>query len=214
MVPRSRVDVVHADEQAPVVLDRMATGHTRYPVIGATPDDLVGVVHLHDLLAPGVRTQTAAAACRPAVIVPTTLPLPETLRKLTEAGDEMALVIDEYGSFAGVLTIEDLAEELVGEIADEHDSESTEIVPVDDGWLIRGDVASTNWAAPSDTICPKAITRPSRVWSSPSSAVFRTSAMPLTSILQPIRPTSSPTTHRSHGSCTQRFGPSKSGSRH
>ncbi|MBU8824959.1 hemolysin family protein [Mycolicibacterium goodii] len=141
MIPRSRVDVVHADEPAPAVLNRMAAGHTRYPVVGATPDDLVGVVHLHDLLAPDASTQTAATACRPAVIVPTTLPLPDTLRKLTEAGDEMALVIDEYGSFAGVLTIEDLAEELVGEIADEHDPDLTEIVPVDDGWLIRGDVA-------------------------------------------------------------------------
>jgi CBS domain containing-hemolysin-like protein len=75
------------------------------------------------------------------VIVPTTLPLPDTLRKLTDARDEMALVIDEYGSFAGVLTVEDLAEELVGEIADEHDSDTAEMVPADDGWLIRGDVA-------------------------------------------------------------------------
>ena len=99
------------------------------------------MVHLHDLLGTTAPNATAGSVRRPAVIVPTTLPLPDALRKLTEAGDEMALVIDEYGSFAGVLTVEDMAEELVGEIADEHDSDGEEIVQLRGGWLIRGDVA-------------------------------------------------------------------------
>ncbi|AHC25270.1 MULTISPECIES: hemolysin family protein [Mycobacteriaceae] len=143
MIPRARVDVVGADEPVGAVLTKMASGHTRYPVIGATPDDLVGVVHLHDLLDAADPSVTAGEKCRPAVILPETLPLPSALRALSEAHDEMALVIDEYGGFAGVLTIEDLAEELVGEIDDEHDKDSADddVVPIDDGWLVRGDVA-------------------------------------------------------------------------
>lgn len=143
MIPRARVDVVGADEPVGAVLTKMATGHTRYPVIGETPDDLVGVVHLHDLLEAPDPSVTAGQNCRPAVILPETMPLPSALRTLSEAGDEMALVIDEYGGFAGVLTIEDLAEEMVGEIDDEHDKDSADddVVATDGGWLVRGDVA-------------------------------------------------------------------------
>lgn len=143
MIPRARVDVVRADEPVHAVLDKMATGHTRYPVVGGSADDLIGVVHLHDLLGAVDPDATAASLSRPAVILPTTLGLPAALRTLTAARDEMALVIDEYGGFAGVLTMEDLAEELVGEIDDEHDAAGAEedIVATPQGWLIRGDVA-------------------------------------------------------------------------
>ncbi|MFD4468569.1 hemolysin family protein [Rhodococcus sp. NPDC058505] len=141
MIPRSRVDTVPADAPVAEVVARMGTGHTRYPVVGTSSDDLRGVVHLHDLL--GARAAGSAAEhARPAVIVPTTLPLPDVLARLTAAKDEMALVIDEYGGFAGVVTVEDMAEELVGEIADEHDPdhESGEAAVVDGGWLIPGGV--------------------------------------------------------------------------
>lgn len=143
MIPRARVDVVLADEPVHAVLDKMATGHTRYPVVGGSADDLIGVVHLHDLLGAVDPDATAASMSRHAVILPTTLPLPSALRTLNEARDEMALVIDEYGGFAGVLTMEDLAEELVGEIDDEHDGAGAddEIVATPEGWLVRGDVA-------------------------------------------------------------------------
>lgn len=141
MIPRAHVDVVDLDEPVSDILAKMSTGHTRYPVVGTSSDDLRGVVHLHDLLDADVRTGTAASVCRPPVIVPATLPLPDVLTELTAANDEMALVIDEYGGFAGVVTIEDIAEELVGEIADEHDpAASAEVIVRDgDGWLIRGD---------------------------------------------------------------------------
>lgn len=143
MIPRARVDVVLADEPVHAVLDKMATGHTRYPVVGASADDLIGVVHLHDLLGAVDPGATAASMSRQAVILPTTLPLPSALRTLNAARDEMALVIDEYGGFAGVLTMEDLAEELVGEIDDEHDGAGADddIVATPEGWLVRGDVA-------------------------------------------------------------------------
>lgn len=141
MIPRALVDVVRGDEPIGDVLARMGAGHTRYPVVGSSSDDLVGVVHLHDLLGSG-ESGTAADRARPAVVVPTTLPLPDVLAQLTTAKDEMALVIDEYGGFAGVVTIEDMAEELVGEIADEHDPDvdDSEIVPVDGGWIVPGRV--------------------------------------------------------------------------
>lgn len=137
MVPRALTDVVAGHEPVGSLLTTMATGHTRYPVVGASSDDLLGIVHLHDLLTGDVDDDVATHA-RPAVIVPTTLPLPEVQARLAAADDEMALVIDEYGGFAGIITVEDMAEELVGEIADEHDALSHHIVREPDGWLIDG----------------------------------------------------------------------------
>lgn len=140
MIPRSRVDTVHAELPAGAVLEMMATGHTRYPVVGATPDELLGVIHLHDLLADP--SGTALSRARTAVVVPESLPLPQVLSQLTDASDEMALVVDEYGGFAGVVTVEDIAEELVGEIADEHDPDSVVTVTgsLDAGWTMPGDI--------------------------------------------------------------------------
>lgn len=139
MIPRSRVDVVPADEPVAGVVTLMAAGHTRYPVVGATSDDLRGVIHLHDLLVDGV-DGVAADHVRPAVVVPEALPLSDVVKTLADGGEEMALVVDEHGGFAGLVTVEDLAEELVGEIADEHDAgvESTSVVRDDEGWLVPG----------------------------------------------------------------------------
>jgi CBS domain containing-hemolysin-like protein len=141
MIPRARVDVVAADEPIGTVLAKMADGHTRYPVTGTSPEDLLGVVDLHNLLDTSP-ADTVGSRCRDAVIVPTTMQLPAVLTQLTKARQEMALVIDEYGGLAGVLTIEDMAEELVGEIADEHDPDSGvgDTMRVGDGWLIPGDM--------------------------------------------------------------------------
>lgn len=142
MVPRPLVDFVAADTSLSEVRDLMAVGHTRYPVVGANPDDVVGIVHLHDLLERLDETSlTAADLARPAAIVPTTLPLPAVLERLdTTSDDEMAVVIDEYGGIAGIITVEDIAEEITGEIDDEHDTTSSEPIELtDDGWLARGD---------------------------------------------------------------------------
>ncbi|RPA12452.1 hemolysin family protein [Gordonia sp. OPL2] len=144
MIPRTRVDCVGDDDTASSVLTRMSTGHTRYPVTDDNAE-IIGIVHLHDLLvwsadATANPTATAADVCRRPIIVPTSLPLPEVIAQIEEADDEMAVVIDEYGGFAGVVTIEDIAEELVGEIDDEHDPDAPEAIEhTDDGWLIRGD---------------------------------------------------------------------------
>ncbi|MFF2085144.1 hemolysin family protein [Nocardia sp. NPDC058176] len=141
MIPRARVDTVGIDDSVAEVLRKMGTGHTRYPVIGETSDDLLGVIDLHDLLG-GPPTGTVASRLRPAVMVPGSLPLPEVVAQLDAAEDEMALVVDEYGGFAGIVTVEDIAEELVGEIADEHDPDSGSQIVVAEagGWLVPGEL--------------------------------------------------------------------------
>ncbi len=139
MIPRTRVDTVRFDETIDAVLTRMASGHTRYPVVGETTDEVLGVIDL-DAVLDAEPTDSAGARCRPAVQVPTSLPLPTTLSRLTEAGDEMAVVIDEYGGLAGIVTVEDIAEELVGEIADEHDVADGRVTRRGDGWLLPGDM--------------------------------------------------------------------------
>ncbi|QZT61031.1 hemolysin family protein [Mycolicibacterium austroafricanum] len=155
MIPRSRVDTVPAGESISSVLQRMSTGHTRYPVTGSSPDDIVGVVELHDLLGPVPATDTAGAHCRSAVVVPETLPLPNVVRELQRAGAEMAIVIDEYGGFAGIVTIEDLAEEMVGEIDDEHDADAVADVVADGvGWLLAGDLPLDEAERTLDLVLP------------------------------------------------------------
>ena len=144
MIPRPRVDTVRADTPLAQVRSLMATGHTRYPVMDARSDDVLGVIHLGDVLEWSAQDNppplVASDAVRPAIVVPTTLPLPQVLDQITAAGDQMAVVIDEYGGVAGIVTSEDIAEELVGEIDDEHDLTSSEpIEATEDGWLIRGD---------------------------------------------------------------------------
>ena len=106
-------------------------------------DDVVGVVHLQDVLVLGPADDAAVSAfARPPVLVPTSMALPDALRVLARPENQLACVVDEYGGFAGVLTLEDLAEELVGEITDEHDPEQPVTVSAqDDGaWIMGGDV--------------------------------------------------------------------------
>lgn len=144
MVPRSQVDWVEPDTTLDDLKELMARAHTRYPVID-DDDAPVGVVHLADVLerlAAGQGNETVASLMRPAKVLPTLMLLPDALDQLVQTTNQLACVIDEYGGFAGVLTIEDLAMEIVGEITDEHDAEVGEtIVPEgDDTWTMEGEV--------------------------------------------------------------------------
>ncbi|MEE6274335.1 hemolysin family protein [Georgenia sp. MJ206] len=141
MIPRSRVDTVDATTTLDDVRALMSTGHSRYPVLD-TDERIVGVVHLVDLLATGLEGEAAVTAlCRPALVIPTLMPLPDALLAFEESENRLACVVDEYGGFAGVLTLEDLAEELVGEITDEHDPAQLDLPVVEDGaWTMPGDV--------------------------------------------------------------------------
>ncbi|RBY89799.1 hemolysin family protein [Blastococcus sp. TF02A-26] len=144
MIPRARVDVVEDVDTLGEVRERMAAGHSRYPVLAEDTQDVVGVVHLADLLSTDEPdTAPVTAIARPALVVSHLTALPDVLRQLADSRNQLACVVDEYGGFAGVITLEDLAEELVGEITDEHDEEvSPGYVPVEgDGvWEMAGDV--------------------------------------------------------------------------
>lgn len=142
MIPRVRVDVVEPGTTIADLRVRMASGHTRYPVIGDR-EEPVGVVHLADVLAAEPHdTRPVTAIMREPLVVPTLMPLPDALATLTGTRNELACVIDEYGGFSGVVTIEDLAEELVGEISDEHDTPlgvGAEL-DADGAWVMDGDM--------------------------------------------------------------------------
>ncbi|MBC7597055.1 MAG: HlyC/CorC family transporter [Kineosporiaceae bacterium] len=141
MVPRSRIDSISPNTTIGEVRALMATGHTRYPVIG-DEDNPVGVVDLIDVLR-GRHPDEAlvSTVMRDAVVLPTTMQLPIALDRMRKSRNELACVVDEYGNFDGILTLEDLTEEVVGEISDEHDLDVIEVVNVgDDHWMLPGDV--------------------------------------------------------------------------
>ena len=142
MIPRPQTSVVTPEVTVGEIRALMATGHTRYPVVDADQGP-VGMVQLADLLRAGADDATAVSELmRPPVVVPSLMSLPDALTTLTSSRAQMAAVVDEYGGFAGVLTIEDLAEELVGELTDEHDDEPESVIAVEeDGrWRMDGDV--------------------------------------------------------------------------
>ncbi|TSD47387.1 HlyC/CorC family transporter [Rhodococcus sp. KBS0724] len=140
MIPRTHVDTVRVDDPLDEVITRMGTGHSRYPVVGDDSEDIVGVIHLHDVLTmTATSNSTVRSLARPALVLPTTLPLPKALTELTDTENQLACVIDEYGGFAGVITLEDIAEEIVGEITDEHDPDLPFELPSADGpWVVAG----------------------------------------------------------------------------
>lgn len=140
MIPRTQVSAVRAGDTIEHVRTLMGVAHSRYPVLGEGTDEIVGVVHLHDVLAQEPQLAgTAGDLARPALLLPASLPLPRALAALTESKQQMACVIDEYGGFAGIVTLEDIAEELVGEIEDEHDPDRPSGQPGPDGsWLVDG----------------------------------------------------------------------------
>jgi CBS domain containing-hemolysin-like protein len=144
MIPRPRVDTVSDTDTLGHLRAQMAHGHSRYPVLAAEGGDVVGIVHLEDLLATQHTDDALVTAiARPPLVVSHLTSLPDLVRELAATTNQLACVVDEYGGFAGVITVEDLAEELVGEITDEHDPDGhPEYVPVDgDGvWEMSGDV--------------------------------------------------------------------------
>ncbi|TYB51767.1 HlyC/CorC family transporter [Nonomuraea sp. PA05] len=139
MVPRPRVVVLRASQPIGDLLTVMREcGHSRYPVVGED-GDVAGVTGVRELLASGLEEGSVAAITRPALLVPDSVPLPAVLDRMRAAKDDIVCVIDEYGGLAGVITIEDLAEELVGELVDENDPEPVGAVGHPGGvWEVPG----------------------------------------------------------------------------
>ena len=127
MTDRGRVHVLEESATAVDVLElARKTGHSRFPVIGEDLDDIRGLVHVRRAIAiPYERRAnaqvTSSSLMTPAPRVPETLALAPLLVQLREEGLQMAIVVDEYGGTAGVVTLEDAVEEIVGEVSDEHD---------------------------------------------------------------------------------------------
>ncbi len=139
MVPRVDMEIVNADDSLERALSVfISTGYSRLPVIGEDVDDVVGVLYLKDLARythqdPGLLSTTSSReASRPALFTPDTISVAQLLRQMQKSGTQIAIVSDEYGGVAGIATIEDLLEEIVGEISDEHDRETEDIVLVGD----------------------------------------------------------------------------------
>ncbi|MBX3313846.1 MAG: HlyC/CorC family transporter [Actinobacteria bacterium] len=137
MVPRpDMVTVAHDFRVADVMEVVLLNGYSRVPVLGEGIDDIIGLVFAKDLMRAerdGREAEPVSALVRPARAVPETKPVSELLREMQSEQFHMAVVIDEYGGTAGLVTLEDLIEELVGDIVDEFDVEDARVEPTPDG---------------------------------------------------------------------------------
>lgn len=137
MVPRTEMVWIESGKTAGQATSlAVRSGHSRIPVIGENVDDIVGVVYLKDLVRRTYYSNNAGRdtkvleVMRPVVFIPDSKPLDDLLREMQRDRIHMALLVDEYGATAGLVTIEDVLEEIVGEIADEYDTD--EVAPVED----------------------------------------------------------------------------------
>ena len=151
LVPRTEVvGVAATDTLTELVARSRDTGYSRFPVFGENQDEVLGVVHVKSVfnVPPRERrTRTVADILTLASEVPETMKLDELLVRLREEGSHLAVVLDEYGGTAGIVTLEDLLEELVGAIGDEHDP----------------DAASTSESRPSGEYVLSGLLRPDEV---------------------------------------------------
>ncbi|MET8904369.1 hemolysin family protein [Streptomyces sp. NPDC004538] len=140
MVPRVDAVFVREDATAAEAVGLIGRhGHSNYPVLGDHPDDVPGVLGVRELMglpAGRLTSTTAGSLARRPLLLPATLPLPDAVQRMRELDDEFAVVLDEHGGVAGVVTYEDVAEELVGDIADESDTVTEVAVAHGDGWLV------------------------------------------------------------------------------
>jgi magnesium and cobalt transporter len=148
MIPRSQMVVIERNQSLEEMLRVIVkSGHSRFPVTGADRDEVLGILLAKDLLryfANEARGELRIEDyLRPASVIPESKRLNALLKEFRDSHNHMAIVVDEYGGVSGLLTIEDVLEEIVGEIDDEHDPEEVEFIqagPERDGrptWLVR-----------------------------------------------------------------------------
>lgn len=145
MTDRLRVHILPHDASVLDVFDlAIATGHSRFPIAADTPDEIAGVVHIRRAIAVEVErraTTPAHTIMQTPLVVPEAVDLDQLLDQLKASGLQLAVVVDEHGSFTGVVTLEDLIEEIVGEVRDEYDKVDDRVQRVGesgDEWLISG----------------------------------------------------------------------------
>lgn len=140
MIPRSQMEMIERDaslsEFLPIIID---SAHSRFPVIGESKDEVLGIILAKDLLPYAAQRDGSEFnmrdLLRPAMVVPESKRLNVMLKEFQTNRNHMAIVVDEYGGVAGLVTIEDVLEQIVGEIEDEHDVEDGEndILPAEEG---------------------------------------------------------------------------------
>lgn len=126
MIPRSQMITVKADQEPEEYLSSIIeSAHSRFPVLGDSADDVIGILLAKDLLPLALKGElkksTVGKLLRPASVVPESKRLNQLLKEFKQNRTHMAIVVDEYGGVAGLVTIEDVLEQIVGEIEDEHD---------------------------------------------------------------------------------------------
>lgn len=130
MISRSHMEIIKLDAKPEQFLPRIIeSGHSRFPVVGESSEDILGILLAKDLiplLLSGIEDVSLSKLMRPASIIPESKRLSVLLREFREQRYHMAIVVDEYGSVAGLVTIEDILEEIVGDIEDETDEEEQE----------------------------------------------------------------------------------------
>ncbi|RMD69549.1 MAG: CBS domain-containing protein [Gammaproteobacteria bacterium] len=143
MIPRSQMVVIpqnaSLEDILPIIVE---SAHSRFPVIGESRDEVVGILLAKDLLAYCLEDRRKAFqvrdVLRPAVFIPESKRLNVLLKEFRTSRNHMAIVVDEYGGVAGLITIEDVLEQIVGEIADEYDvEEEKDIIPINGRYRVK-----------------------------------------------------------------------------
>jgi CBS domain containing-hemolysin-like protein len=154
MVPRTDIVFIERDKTLHQALSlALRSGFSRIPVVGENEDDVIGIAYLKDIVArtheyhDGESVEKVESIMRPATYVPDSKPIDELLREMQTRQSHVAIVIDEYGGTAGLATIEDILEEIVGEIADEYDQEQPTVE-----WLVPGTTARVTSRLPVDEL--------------------------------------------------------------
>lgn len=165
MTPRSKIVALQKENTvADLVATATETGFSRFPIIDGDLDETVGIVHVKQVfeVPAAERAHTLlTAVAQPVAVVPSTLDGDALMSQIRANGLQTALVVDEYGGTAGMLTVEDLIEEIVGDVRDEHDDATPHVVAAGNGWRVSGLLridevaAATGYRAPEgeyDTI--------------------------------------------------------------
>jgi len=143
MTPRPRVETLAPEDPVTAVIEAARdSGRSRFPVVEEGSEQVEGIVHVkHAVAVPYERRAEVAVSevMAEPVLVPSSMELDPLLTELRQVGLQIAIVVDEFGSFDGIVTLEDLIEEIVGEVRDEHDSREEPVRPIEDGvWGLSG----------------------------------------------------------------------------
>ncbi|OBJ30731.1 hemolysin family protein [Mycolicibacter heraklionensis] len=142
MTPRSKIVSLQAgDTVADLAAVAIDTGFSKFPVVDGDLDATVGIVHVKQVFAVAVADRASTrvtTVAQPVAVVPSTLDGDAVMEQIRANGQQAAMVVDEYGGTAGMVTVEDLIEEIVGDVRDEHDDATPDVVASGGGWQVSG----------------------------------------------------------------------------